>query len=136
MHLQTLLPAILFAHSSFASYYCCFEIAPEEPALRYAHFHLSGGSETLLLSPGCAIKITKTGKDCSKWQSRILANGCPYLSPMTSIGVAPESHCHHPGTGSGGSGGSSPRVGSGGSGPGIGSGGSAPGVGSGGSGKR
>ncbi|KAE9961671.1 hypothetical protein EG327_003374 [Venturia inaequalis] len=72
MHLQTLLPAILFAQTSFAGnspYYCCVQYETSVHAKGFARYFLNGGTENWKpqLNRACQIELTKTGEDCGKW---------------------------------------------------------------------
>lgn len=111
MHFQTLLPAILFAQSSFA-YYCCFQlyytqlqtIVQSLLTIIYskgqgglndiALFHRSGGLELWTTVDDCKILISKGGANCAAWKWRKVGSTCSNLEPMAYLGVAPSDHCY------------------------------------------
>ncbi|TID26686.1 WD repeat-containing protein 5 [Venturia nashicola] len=94
MHFQTLLPAILFAQSSFA-YFCCYQWK-DENAFTSFHTYFSadghGGKDTWNPFNGCTITINKQGNGCGQW-TKTTTKACNADSPYVHIGVAPNSAC-------------------------------------------
>ncbi|TLD25752.1 WD repeat-containing protein 5 [Venturia nashicola] len=95
MQFQTLLPAILFAQSSFA-YFCCFEYWDSVHAFQYHRYF--GGNAVVPWTPfeGCTVTVNTYGSDCSKW-THIVTPGCRADTPRLHIGVAPNNKCTSPG---------------------------------------
>ncbi|KAE9971331.1 hypothetical protein EG327_009924 [Venturia inaequalis] len=93
MQFQTLLPAILFAQSSFA-YQCCFEFVGVQGNYYYAEFLQSGGLQVWrpygINHPGCEIMINKSGINCGAWRWSMAQNTCPGDRPFQHIGVTYE----------------------------------------------
>ncbi|KAE9972371.1 hypothetical protein EG328_005063 [Venturia inaequalis] len=94
MHLQTLLPAILFAQSSFA-YYCCFEIGNLGSDKHYNKVMLSGGVESWYPQTNCGVAVVKNGDGCAAWTSRIFFGSCIGLVPIGKRGVVPWDRCRN-----------------------------------------
>ncbi|RDI85314.1 hypothetical protein Vi05172_g4690 [Venturia inaequalis] len=92
MHLLTLLPALLFAQSSFA-YYCCFEVTSKVSSRKFASFFESGFTEPWFPEPDCELKVIKTGyTKCSQWRSTVKGL-CRGLAPIATHGVVTADHC-------------------------------------------
>ncbi|KAE9973409.1 hypothetical protein Vi05172_g8844 [Venturia inaequalis] len=93
MQFQTLLPAILFAQSSFA-YTCCFEYVGKGD-FAYAEYLGSGGLQVWRPtgSPTCEIMINKSGKSCADWKHSIAQNSCASSRPYRHIGVTEAGMC-------------------------------------------
>ncbi|KAE9982760.1 hypothetical protein EG328_010624 [Venturia inaequalis] len=95
MHLQALLPAILFAQSSFASYFCCVQVETIGGG-RVSKFIESGHNEVWQARIDCGVDITKSGAlGCNQWKAQIVDGWCPSLSPTTNVGVAPAGNCRY-----------------------------------------
>ncbi|TID22849.1 hypothetical protein E6O75_ATG02023 [Venturia nashicola] len=88
MQLQTLLPVILFAQSSFA-YFCCVELK----GLSYYSAYLSNDDKyTWNPYPQCEVKILRKGPNCGTWDLRATAS-CAAVAPITHVGVTESFHC-------------------------------------------
>ncbi|RDI82934.1 hypothetical protein Vi05172_g7214 [Venturia inaequalis] len=100
MQFQTLLPAILFAQSTFA-YTCCFEIRGTG---NYALFHSNmpnGGIQVWRPwgSNECEMMVNKSGATCKDWKYSIAQNSCNHLKPFKHIGTTGEATCKYTGGG-------------------------------------
>ncbi|RDI84344.1 hypothetical protein Vi05172_g5755 [Venturia inaequalis] len=92
MHFPILLPAILFAQTSFA-YHCCYAMTPPNNNNVVAKIFSSGGKENWSPEAYCVVEIDKTGRSCGDWSSRIINNSCISLKAFTVFGPAAASVC-------------------------------------------
>ncbi|KAE9982566.1 hypothetical protein EG327_005814 [Venturia inaequalis] len=94
MHLQTLLPAILFAQSSFG-FYCCYQIQSKFEWNRVNKFVSSEDNVPWYPRPGsnCKIAIQKTGGSCATWTWQIIQNSCTDFNPIKHIGPVDAKQC-------------------------------------------
>ncbi|KAE9975271.1 hypothetical protein EG327_008504 [Venturia inaequalis] len=96
MKFQTLLPAILFAQSSFA-YECCFEIVGAHGFFSSAESLKSGGLQVWRpfgdTTPPCEIMIAKTGASCKEWKYSMAQKTCSEAKPLIHVGVTTKQKC-------------------------------------------
>ncbi|KAE9976475.1 hypothetical protein EG328_002591 [Venturia inaequalis] len=98
MKFQTLLPAVLFAQSSFA-YECCFEITGAQGFFSSAETLKSGGLQVWRpfgdIQPPCEIMIAKVGATCKDWKYSMAQKTCADAKPLIHVGVTSKSKCQN-----------------------------------------
>ncbi|KAE9967354.1 hypothetical protein EG328_008274 [Venturia inaequalis] len=90
MRLQTFLPAIIFAQSSNAVYWCCYKF---QATVTFTQYVSSGGVGRWTIGSGCLIRIDKTGPNCGSWKSELVGKTCDGLGEVKSYGVVAAGEC-------------------------------------------
>ncbi|KAE9962817.1 hypothetical protein EG328_012012 [Venturia inaequalis] len=102
MRLQALVPAILFAQSTLALYYCCFQIRSKKLWTKVSRQDTPGCSKTgrlLTKSSGSLraetigyVLIYKDGTSCASWHTQLIT-GCADFQPLSHVGVVAATEC-------------------------------------------
>ncbi|TID27927.1 hypothetical protein E2P81_ATG00684 [Venturia nashicola] len=95
MKIETLLPAILFAQSSFA--YCCVEVVgPLDYYSRNFDYGAGGVVKWQLYKheTTCTALVTKTSPDCTKWTVKLENSKlCGEITPLKHAGPTASTNC-------------------------------------------
>ncbi|TID22741.1 hypothetical protein E2P81_ATG01871 [Venturia nashicola] len=94
MRFQTLLPAILFAQSSYA-YTCCFVFLADNASNSNSKTMTSGSYEYWNPALGCEILVYKHGPTCKQWTFTQVKDTCknPAIGRIAYIGIADPTNC-------------------------------------------
>ncbi|KAE9990744.1 hypothetical protein EG327_001036 [Venturia inaequalis] len=99
MRLQTLLPATLFAQSTFAIYYCCFEIQSANPIWNKVSKIFDNIDDEVWyprVDSDCNIEITKRkATSCAGWKGKVLDNTCREFGALKTLGPVIAKECEH-----------------------------------------